>query len=238
MSSGRQATGSGVDRFGVTGQGRPGAGPAPPAVLARLVPTLAPIGPRITARFLRSLVAPGGTERDDRAGGRNMVTDVDSAKRARSRSTHRGAACHRTVEHRRRERRAPPSREWTPPGSSWRPSRAPPACPPTRPSAVISGPAPSRASGRRQAFRELGRSIGIVAGLRTADALPVLAAEEREGALRGTGERIRRHQGLRGEIEAFWMDPDHRRVEGWTAHREVSRVMLATSLAPGGYLGP
>ena len=37
-------------------------------------------------------------------------------------------------------------------------------------------------------------------------------------------------------IEAFWRDPANRRSNTWTEHRDINEVMLATSLAPDGYL--
>ena len=36
-------------------------------------------------------------------------------------------------------------------------------------------------------------------------------------------------------IESFWLAPEHR-GETWMAHQDINMVMLATSLAPGGYL--
>ncbi|MBA2246071.1 MAG: hypothetical protein H0W11_14030 [Gemmatimonadetes bacterium] len=42
---------------------------------------------------------------------------------------------------------------------------------------------------------------------------------------------------LKDEIEAFWREPAHRRTESWMAHEDINAVMLATSLAPDGYLG-
>jgi len=38
------------------------------------------------------------------------------------------------------------------------------------------------------------------------------------------------------EIEAFWRDPEHQRVTTWTEHQDINEVMLATSLAPDGFL--
>ena len=32
-------------------------------------------------------------------------------------------------------------------------------------------------------------------------------------------------------------EPEHRRSSSWTGHRDINEVMLATSLAPHGYLG-
>ncbi|MFP3949053.1 MAG: hypothetical protein ACLFWG_10015, partial [Longimicrobiales bacterium] len=75
---------------------------------------------------------------------------------------------------------------------------------------------------RRLAFRELGLSIG-------------LGAVERMAELT-SARPMERYLPLRDEIHRFWLDPHHRRAETWTGHRDISRVMLATSLAPGGYL--
>jgi hypothetical protein len=43
---------------------------------------------------------------------------------------------------------------------------------------------------------------------------------------------------LAGEIERFWLEPGHRESSNWRNHRDINDVMLATSLAPAGYLGP
>lgn len=37
-------------------------------------------------------------------------------------------------------------------------------------------------------------------------------------------------------VEKFWLDPQNRRAETWTGHQSINSVMLATSLAPDGYL--
>jgi hypothetical protein len=37
-------------------------------------------------------------------------------------------------------------------------------------------------------------------------------------------------------IEEFWLHPRNRASRGWTEHLDINRVMLATSLAPDGYL--
>ena len=41
---------------------------------------------------------------------------------------------------------------------------------------------------------------------------------------------------LRDEIGSFWLDPEHRRASSWSDHRDINEVMLATSLAPDGFL--
>ena len=47
---------------------------------------------------------------------------------------------------------------------------------------------------------------------------------------------LRRFARLGEAIEKFWLDPRNRTAENWTAHRDINSVMLATSLAPNGYL--
>ena len=42
---------------------------------------------------------------------------------------------------------------------------------------------------------------------------------------------------LKDTIERFWSEPAHQHVQSWTAHEDINAVMLATSLAPHGYLG-
>jgi hypothetical protein len=41
---------------------------------------------------------------------------------------------------------------------------------------------------------------------------------------------------LAGEIEGFWLEAVHQAAGSWLAHRDIDRVMLATSLVPDGYL--
>jgi hypothetical protein len=41
---------------------------------------------------------------------------------------------------------------------------------------------------------------------------------------------------LREAIETFWRDPANQRSDTWAEHRDINEVMLATSLAPDGYL--
>ena len=38
------------------------------------------------------------------------------------------------------------------------------------------------------------------------------------------------------EIESFWRNPEHRNTDAWSVHRDINEVMLATSLAPEGFL--
>jgi hypothetical protein len=41
---------------------------------------------------------------------------------------------------------------------------------------------------------------------------------------------------LGSEIQAFWLDPEHRETRTWSEHRDINDVMLATSLVPAGFL--
>jgi hypothetical protein len=70
----------------------------------------------------------------------------------------------------------------------------------------------------RLAFRELGLAIGLAAA-------PAIDAG-----------RLASFAHLRHEIQAFWVEPPHRRVASWIEHEDINEVMLATSLAPEGFL--
>jgi hypothetical protein len=90
----------------------------------------------------------------------------------------------------------------------------------------------------RLAFRELGLSIGL-AGI---GHLPGLIAKNpRQFAELETFGRqvqaLQRYVRLRETIETFWLAEENRTSGTWAEHREINTVMLATSLAPGGYLG-
>jgi hypothetical protein len=41
---------------------------------------------------------------------------------------------------------------------------------------------------------------------------------------------------LRETIEVFWLAPEHRDTALWREHADINDVMLATSLAPEGFL--
>ncbi len=89
----------------------------------------------------------------------------------------------------------------------------------------------------RLAFRELGLAIGLHAVERMHQA----AASESEPT--ATGLRLRaqlqvlmQYLPMRDEIEAIWRDPEQQRAVSWTEHQDINEVMLATSLAPDGFL--
>ena len=95
-----------------------------------------------------------------------------------------------------------------------------------------------RSSARsRLAFRELGLAIGLAAVERMAER--VRSAPERSAGGLDVAARLApllRYVAVRREIESFWLETDHRRAETWIEHEDINEVMLATSLAPDGFL--
>ena len=47
---------------------------------------------------------------------------------------------------------------------------------------------------------------------------------------------LSRYARLREIIEKFWLEGANRETDSWIAHHDINRVMLATSLAPDGFL--
>jgi hypothetical protein len=70
----------------------------------------------------------------------------------------------------------------------------------------------------RLAFRELGLAIGLAA----ADAMPSAA--------------FARFAHVREAIVSFWADSSHREVRTYREHQDINDVMLATALAPEGFI--
>jgi hypothetical protein len=87
----------------------------------------------------------------------------------------------------------------------------------------------------RLGFRELGLAIGLAA-------IGRLASEATEGALADDRDMQRLVEALHGQvplrmaITRFWLQPANRKAASWTEHRDINEVMLATSLAPEGWL--
>jgi len=88
---------------------------------------------------------------------------------------------------------------------------------------------------RRLAFRELGLAIGLHAVELMADAAKrgVFAGNE---AARQRLEALQHQVSLAAAIEQFWLIEEHRQQPTWTEHADINEVMLATSLAPQGFL--
>jgi hypothetical protein len=91
---------------------------------------------------------------------------------------------------------------------------------------------------RRLPFRELGLAIGLHAVQRLEIRVgknPGVFADDNE--LLSTLEALVAYVGLARAVEQFWLQPINRRSSNWIGHLEINEVMLATSLAPYGYLG-
>jgi hypothetical protein len=89
----------------------------------------------------------------------------------------------------------------------------------------------------RLAFRELGLSIG----LRAVEKIEGLIEQKSESSrkknlLPSLLKTLSRYVGLSETIETFWLERTNMESDSWIAHRDINRVMLATSLAPDGFL--
>ncbi len=91
----------------------------------------------------------------------------------------------------------------------------------------------------RLAFRELGLSIGLHALEKLAGLMQQTPRDfSMKRRLRSRTERLMQYIPLRESIETYWLAPANRQADEWMAHRDINMVMLATSLAPEGYLSP
>jgi hypothetical protein len=89
----------------------------------------------------------------------------------------------------------------------------------------------------RLAFRELGLSIGLHA----IEKLPGLIQRtprnfDMKQRLHSRAESLMRYAPLSEIIDTYWLEPENRQTGTWREHRDINLVMLATSLAPDGYL--
>jgi hypothetical protein len=92
-------------------------------------------------------------------------------------------------------------------------------------------------AGYRLAFRELGLSIG----LRAIEKMQGLIEQKsgplwKKDSLHSLLKTLSRYLGLRETIETFWLEGKNRESDSWIEHRDINGVMLATSLAPDGFL--
>lgn len=89
----------------------------------------------------------------------------------------------------------------------------------------------------RLAFREMGLSIGIK-GLNYLQS--ILESNKNlfmeYDLLKPSVEVLKEYKPLAISLEKFWLEDENRACETWTEHREINMVMLATSLAPRGFL--
>ena len=90
----------------------------------------------------------------------------------------------------------------------------------------------------RLAFRELGLSIGLSG---TAGLLLMIhdnpALFGGDSSLQIQVEALQSYAPLGEAIVRFWLDCRNQETGSWTEHREINMVMLATSLAPEGFVG-
>ena len=92
-------------------------------------------------------------------------------------------------------------------------------------------------AGYRFAFRELGLSIGLSgAGMIAAWIEENPHVFGRSDILKRQVESLAGYGPVGKNIEQFWMHGMNRQADTWTEHREINMVMLATSLAPNGFL--
>lgn len=89
----------------------------------------------------------------------------------------------------------------------------------------------------RLAFREFGLTIGM----RAVEKLQDLINEKPKmfkgiHSLRKHIEHLMQFTELIEVIEKFWLEPTSQQTHSWVDHRDINMVMLATSLAPDGFL--
>ncbi len=89
----------------------------------------------------------------------------------------------------------------------------------------------------RLAFRELGLSIGLHAIEKLSELIRQAPNDfNMKQSLRSRAEGLMQYVPLSDIIETYWLGPANRQASTWTEHRDINLVMLATSLAPDGYL--
>ncbi|HUH66347.1 MAG TPA: hypothetical protein VLZ07_07930 [Syntrophales bacterium] len=89
----------------------------------------------------------------------------------------------------------------------------------------------------RLAFRELGLSIGLHASERLQELTKQSPRNvDMTRRVHSQTEDLKRYMPLSNAIEAYWLDEANRKTTGWIGHFDINMVMLATSLAPEGYI--
>ena len=89
----------------------------------------------------------------------------------------------------------------------------------------------------RLAFRELGLSVGLHAIVKLLRLINQTSRDfNMKHRLHSRTESLTQYAPLSDIIETYWLEPANRRTSEWMAHRDINMVMLATSLAPDGYL--
>lgn len=88
----------------------------------------------------------------------------------------------------------------------------------------------------RLAFRELGLAIGLKGVSLVREALVSQPAHYGNDANIRMVQALMRYHPLAQRIEAFWSRPKSRAAGSWGEHKDINSVMLATALAPEGFL--
>ncbi len=89
----------------------------------------------------------------------------------------------------------------------------------------------------RLAFRELGLSIGLHAIEKLLGLIKQAPHDfSMKQHLHSRAASLAQYTPLSDIIELFWLEPVNRQSDSWNEHRDINMVMLATSLAPSGYL--
>jgi hypothetical protein len=89
----------------------------------------------------------------------------------------------------------------------------------------------------RLAFRELGLSIGLRAIARMAELIKQSSRNfSTNPRLHSQMKDLMRYAALCNMIEVYWLDDTNRQAGTWMEHLDINMVMLATSLAPEGYI--
>jgi hypothetical protein len=87
------------------------------------------------------------------------------------------------------------------------------------------------------AFREFGLSIGLHAVQKMQKLIEQKSSIfDKKHPLHVWIESMMRHAPIGEMIEKFWLKSTNRKAGTWIEHRDINMVMLATSLAPNGYL--
>jgi hypothetical protein len=89
----------------------------------------------------------------------------------------------------------------------------------------------------RLAFRELGLSTGLKAVKKLRRWIEQNSGLfPKKDKLDSKIESLTLYLPLSEMIETFWLEPTNREADTWMEHRDINMVMLATSLAPDGFL--
>jgi hypothetical protein len=88
----------------------------------------------------------------------------------------------------------------------------------------------------RLAFRELGLSIGFKGLVIIKQIIKDNSKFFSRNSLKNQLNELNKYNGLIDNIEDFWLEETNRNAKNWIEHRDINTVMLATTLAPEGFL--